>query len=284
MANTQELRRKIKSIRSTAKLTKAMQMVAAAKMARATQRAIASRTYAAALTAVIAELAASAELQHPLLVQPIEGSDVLVVLTSNRGLAGALNSQVIRMAVSALTATTKLVVVGRKGQAYFRRFHPDQVIAEFPAADSLPAFTDATALSHLLTTGFLGGTYRTIRIIYPRFQSMLSQVPTTVSLLPIRPNELGETVKTTTGYKFEPNPTQVLDTLLARSIPLRIFQLLIETSASEHSSRMLAMKNATDNAGDIVDELTLTYQGVRQAGITRQIIEIASGAAALGAR
>ena len=261
-----------------------MQMVAAAKMARATQRAIASRTYAAALTAVIAELAASAELQHPLLVQPIEGSDVLVVLTSNRGLAGALNSQVIRMAVSALTATTKLVVVGRKGQAYFRRFHPDQVIAEFPAADSLPAFTDATALSHLLTTGFLGGTYRTIRIIYPRFQSMLSQVPTTVSLLPIRPNELGETVKTTTGYKFEPNPTQVLDTLLARSIPLRIFQLLIETSASEHSSRMLAMKNATDNAGDIVDELTLTYQGVRQAGITRQIIEIASGAAALGAR
>lgn len=282
MASTQELRRKIKSIRSTAKLTKAMQMVAAAKMARATERAVASRRYAAELSAVIRQLASNATLEHPLLKTPKEGRVACIVVTSNRGLAGALNSQVIRMAVAGLNETTDLIVIGRKGQAYFRRFHPDRVVAEFPAADSLPAFQDATAIAHLVTSGFLAGRYSSVYVVYPQFESLLRQVPTTKTVLPIISDQAEDEAKNS-DYTFEPSPAQVLDTLLARSIPLRIFQMLVEASASEHSSRMLAMKSATDNANDIVDELTLTYQGVRQASITRQIIEIASGAAALSA-
>jgi F-type H+-transporting ATPase subunit gamma len=282
VASTQELRRKIKSIRSTAKLTKAMQMVAAAKMARATERAVASRRYAAELSAVIAQLAGSSALEHPLLTTPKEGRAACIVVTSNRGLAGALNSQVIRMAVASLSETTDLIVIGRKGQAYFRRFHPDRVVAEFPAADSLPAFQDATAIAHLVTTGFLEGRYSSVNVVYPQFESLLRQVPMTKTVLPILSDQAQAETKSS-DFAFEPNPAQVLDTLLARSIPLRIFQMLVEASASEHSSRMLAMKSATDNANDIVDELTLTYQGVRQANITRQIIEIASGAAALSA-
>ena len=282
MPNTQELRRKIKSIRSTAKLTKAMQMVAAAKMARATERAVASRRYANELSSVIAQLSGNSALEHPLLRTPKQGRAAFIVVTSNRGLAGALNSQVIRLAVSNLNDTTDLIVVGRKGQAYFRRFHPDRVVAEFPAADSLPAFQDATAIAHLVTTGFLEGRYSNVTVIYPQFESLLRQVPTIKVVLPMSPDQTQDTI-TGTDYTFEPSAPKVLDTLLARSVPLRIFQMLVEASASEHSSRMLAMKSATDNANDIVDELTLTYQGVRQANITRQIIEIASGAAALSA-
>ena len=256
-------------------------MVAAAKMARATERAVASRRYATALSAVIAQLSGNASLEHPLLVTPDEGRTACIVVTSNRGLAGALNSQVIRMAVAQLDSETDLIIIGRKGQAYFRRFHPDRVVAEFPAADSLPSFSDVTAITHLVIAGFLEGRYNAVSVVYPQFESLLRQVPTTKILLPILPEQTQEVAAA--DYTFEPNPAQVLDTLLARSIPLRLFQMLVEASASEHSSRMLAMKNATDNANDIVDELTLTYQGVRQAGITRQIIEIASGAAALSA-
>lgn len=281
MPNTQELRRKIASIRSTAKLTKAMQMVAAAKMNRAIERAVSSRTYIASLHGVLGGLVRNQAMTHELFVGPAEGRILLILFTSNRGLAGVFTTQVLREAVANLTEETDLVVVGRKGQAYLHRFHPGRVVAEFPAADNLPAFADASAIAHLATKGFLNGAYREVAVVYTRFESMLRQQVERRTVLPIRPIEsLDELVH---EPRFEPTTQEVIDTLLRRWVPVQLFQLMIESNASEHAARMLAMKNATENAHEIVDELTLTYQSVRQAGITRQIIEIASGAAALRA-
>ncbi len=281
MPNTQELRRKIASIRSTAKLTKAMQMVAAAKMSRAIERAVSSRAYTDRVQTLLRELSHGRTIEHELFAERSDGKQLLILLTSNRGLAGAFNTQVIRNAVTGLTEATDIVAVGRKGQAYLHRFHPGRVMAEFPAADGLPVFADASAIAHLATTGFVRGTYREVVVVYTRFESMLRQQVLRQTVLPIRPEAVD--TEGPTERRFEPSPGEVLDVLLRRSVPVQLFQLLIESTASEHAARMLAMKNATENATEIVDDLTLTYQSVRQAGITRQIIEIASGAAALGA-
>ena len=281
MANTQELRRKIKSVRSTAKLTKAMQMVAAAKMARAVERAVASRPYADSMAALLKQLQGDGVLDHPLLAQPTTGRHLVILVTSNRGLAGAFNSQVLRAALDLVDETTDIIAVGRKGQAYLRRFHPDKVVAEFAAPDGAVHFSDGTPIAHLATAGFLGGRYRTVTVVYTAFVSAIRQAATTLQLLPLTSTDDSEVAAD--GTVVEPSHAAVLDTLLQRAVPLRLFRCLLESSAAEQSARMLAMKNATDNANEIVDDLTLTYQSVRQAGITRQIIEIASGAAALGA-
>ncbi len=279
MANTQELRRKIKSVRSTAKLTKAMQMVAAAKMARAVERAVASREYADAMDALLADLAAG-DANHPLLATPEQGRRLLILLTSNRGLAGAFNSQVIRAGVDRLDADTDVVAVGRRGEAYMARFHTSALTAAFPAPDGAAKYADATAVARLAVDGFLGGQYRDVRVIYTGYVSAIRQEVRELQLLPLASSAAAGSGDVP---RIEPNRAAVLDVLLARAVPMRLFRCLLESAASEQSARMLAMKNATDNANDIVDELTLTYQSVRQAGITRQIIEIASGAAALAA-
>lgn len=280
MPNTQELRRKIKSVRSTAKLTKAMQMVAAAKMARAVERAVASRPYAQQMDALVGQLRGSMSADHPLLAERTEGRQAVILVTSNRGLAGAFNSQAIRAALARLDASTDVIAVGRKGLAYFRRFHPDNLVADFAAADGAVKYADVTPIAHLATAGFLAGRYRTVTVLYTAFVSAIRQEVRTLQLLPLVRSEATGPSDTVT---IEPDPATVLDILLQRAVPMRLFRCLLESSASEQSARMLAMKNATDNANDIVDDLTLTYQSVRQAGITRQIIEIASGAAALGA-
>ncbi|MBI4032894.1 ATP synthase F1 subunit gamma [Candidatus Berkelbacteria bacterium] len=287
MASTRELRRKIQSVKSTGKLTRAMQMVAASKMAKATSAAQASKTYAEAAWTVIGDLVARSGRSHPLFTARPTGKRALIVLASNRGLAGAYNTQVFRLAMTELgddarppETQVEVITVGRKALQYFRRFHADQLVADFAASDSTPHITEAAAIASLITKQFLAGQYRQVDVVRNAFVSTLVQKPVVDRLLPIEPQaveasaELGE-------FVIEPSPAEVLSALATRIVPLRLYQMLLESSAAEHSARMVAMKSATDNAKEIAADLTLTYQSVRQANITREIIEVASGAAAL---
>ncbi|MCA9388684.1 ATP synthase F1 subunit gamma [Candidatus Berkelbacteria bacterium] len=281
MASTQDLRRKIKSVKSTAKLTKAMQMVAASKMAKAVSRAAASRAYSDLAWQVVQNLVSRTNIDHPYLKANNSDRVALLVLTSNRGLAGSFNSQIIKKSVENLTKDTDLFVIGRRGQSYFRRFHPDKVKAEFDAPDSSPSITDIGPISSLVTKSFQLGDYGKIGVVYNRFISTLNQEPVIEWLLPIENNVSVEDEIVQTEYKIEPSPNEVINTILTKIVPSRIYQVLLDSSASEQSARMIAMKSATDNALEIADDLTLTYQSIRQANITREIIEVSSGAAAL---
>ena len=282
MPSTQDLRRKIASVKATAKLTRAMQMVAASKMSRAVQAATASRSYADTAWTVLGDLAVRTGATHPLFKERSVGKVALIVVASNRGLAGSFNSQVFRAATTALGDDVELITVGRKALAYMRRFHGEQLIADFPASDATPRTADASPITQLVTDRFLRGEYRAVLVAYNKFESTLMQRPVVEQLLPVVPTTPdAETVATLAEFTIEPNLTEVLDALVRRVVPLRLYQMLLDSSASEHSARMVAMKSATDNATDIVGDLTLTYQGVRQANITREIIEVSSGAAAL---
>ncbi|MGI6103413.1 MAG: ATP synthase F1 subunit gamma [Patescibacteria group bacterium] len=282
MPSTQDLRRKITSVKATAKLTRAMQMVAASKMSRAVQAATASRAYADTAWTVLGDLAARTGGAHPLFVVREAGKIALVIVASNRGLAGSFNSQVFRAALSAITPDTELITVGRKALGYLRRFRGDQLVADFPASDATPRTTDASSITQFLTERFLRGEYRAVFVAYNKFESTLASRPVVEQLLPVVPTAPDEATSAALAeFAVEPSPVAVLDALVRRVVPLRFYQMLLDSSASEHSARMVAMKSATDNAGEIVDDLTLTYQGVRQANITREIIEVSSGAAAL---
>ncbi|MBI4185805.1 ATP synthase F1 subunit gamma [Candidatus Berkelbacteria bacterium] len=299
MPSTQDLRRKIKSVKATGKLTRAMQMVAASKMNRATAAAVASRAYAAEAWAILSALSARTQISHPLFASvegapsapeqsPLNhssngtvGRQALIVITSNRGLAGSLNTQVIRVVTQNISESIDLVTIGRKGAQFFRRFHPDRLVADFPASDATPHVSEVTPVATLVVDGFRRGTYAGVSVAYTHFVSTLAQEPRLLQLLPIVTDKSYEWSKRRSEVTIEPDPVIVLDMLATKIVPLRLYQCLLESSASEHSARMLAMKNATDNARDIVDDLTLVYQGVRQANITRQIIEVSAGANAL---
>lgn len=255
MPSTQDLRRKIKSVKSTAKLTKAMQMVAASKMAKAVSQASASRAYSDLAWQVIQNLAKRVKIDHPYFNQVNSKRTALLVLTSNRGLAGSFNSQVIKKTVQNIGVNTDLIVVGRRGQNYFRRFHPTNIKAEFDAPDSSPSVADIGPISTLLTKEFQQGNYSKVGVIYNKFISTLTQEPTLEWLLPIEPPVLAQ--DDLVEYVIEPNPTEVINAILDKIVPSRIYQVLLDSSASEQSSRMLAMKSATDNANEIVEELTL---------------------------
>lgn len=312
MPSTQDLRRKISSVKATGKLTRAMQMVAASKMNKATAAAVASRTYAKEAWAILGNLSGrTPDVTHPLFASSdtksalsrVEGlptaKRAIIAITSNRGLAGSLNSALVRLVSQNLDADTDLIVLGRKGVSYFRRFHPSNLKADFPASDSTPRAADAQPIAKLVTDGFLAGEYSQVSVAYTDFVSTLTQKPRLEQLLPIVPT-LGDSSEVLPAGRqgiaassevspkadlseliVEPNPQTVLDLLASRIVPLRLYQMLLESSASEHSARMVAMKSATDNAKEIVADLTLTYQSIRQANITREIIEVSAGANAL---
>ncbi len=256
-----------------------MQMVAASKMTKAVQAATASRAYSDLAWRLVSEIAGATPFRHPLLAKREAGRQLVIILTSNRGLAGSYNAQVLRSALNTPTDDTDIATVGRKGLAYIRRFRPDQLVADFEATDSLPRASDIRPITSFAIQEFTKGTYHRVLLAYNKFQSTLSQVATIEQLLPVVP-PVRESPEQT-EYRIEPDPATVLTALLERVVPSRFYQLALDAAASEHSARMLAMQNATENAGEIVDELTLTYQSVRQANITREIIEISSGAAAL---
>ncbi len=282
MASQRDIRRRIGSVRNIKQITRAMQFVAASKLKRAQEATLAARPYATKLDEVLADAATvlSGE-DHPLLVRRETGKRLIVLVTTDRGLAGALNTNTIRFAaqqIAETTGETTTVTVGRKGRDAMRRSRMP-IEAHFDGFRERPTFADVLPLARLITDGYLDGTFGRVDIVYSRFVSTLVQRPTIDELLPIVPSP------DTAGipgnqFIFEPNAGAVLEQLLPRYVATRLFQAALETTASFFSSQMVAMKNATENAEELIEDLTLEYNKVRQSNITREMIEIASGAQA----
>ena len=285
MASQREIRRRINSARNIKQITRAMQFVAASKLRRAQESTLAARPYRDKLDEVIADLATvlSGE-DHPLLGgHDLSGAHnrLIVIFTSDRGLAGALNTNTIRFVAREITdhqGELKVVTVGRKGRDAMRRARVP-IAAHFEGFGDRPSFADVLPLARLITDDYVAGTYDRIDVVYSRFVSTLAQKPVVEQLLPVEPAE------DTTGipgnqFLFEPNPADFLRALLPRYVATRLYQAVLESKASEESSRMVAMKNATENAQELIEDLTLSYNKVRQANITREMVEIASGARA----
>ena len=282
MASQRDIRRRIGSVKNIKQITRAMQFVAASKLKRAQDATLAARPYSEKLDEVLADLAAVlGDEHHPLLAHPDGGTRLLVVITTDRGLAGPLNTNTIRFALKEAAehdGRVTAVTVGRKGRDAIRRTGIP-IAAHFNGFGDKPSFADVTPLARLVSDDFLAGTYGQIDLVFPKFVSTLVQRPTAERLLPIRPGPEAHGIP---GHQFifEPNPATVLRQLLPRYVATRIYQAILETTASEMSSKMVAMKSATENAEELIEDLTLSYNKVRQTNITREMIEIASGARA----
>jgi F-type H+-transporting ATPase subunit gamma len=297
MPSLRDIRRRIRSIRNTAKITKAMELVAASRLRRAQLRVTAARPYADAMRALVAELGAQApsggEALHPLLVQREERNVGVLLVTPDRGLAGALNTNIIRRGTEVVLEnervdgrTVQLVTVGRKGQDFFVR-RGRTPLGSFAGIIDRVTYDDVIPIARVIIDSFVSGSVDRALLVYPRFVSTLTQRPDVVQLLPIAPPDRPEQ---TTGerprrldYIFEPDPVSILEQLLPRYVEVLIYQAILETAASFFSAQMVAMRNATDNANDLVQSLSLTYNKVRQANITNQVTEIASAAEAMAA-
>jgi F-type H+-transporting ATPase subunit gamma len=283
VASQRDIRRRIGAVKNIKQITRAMQFVAASKLKRAQDATLASRPYSEKLDEVLADLAAVlGAADHPLLAERPEGGKRLIVLvTTDRGLAGPLNTNTIRYASREILehpGDLTVVTVGRKGRDAMRRAGVP-LEAHFAGFGDRPSFADVLPLARLITDDFLAGTYGRVDIIYSRFVSTLVQKPDMFQLLPIRATDDTEGIPGN-QFIFEPNAAAVLEQLVPRYVATRLFQAVLEAKASEESSRMVAMKNATENAEDLIEDLTLSYNKVRQANITREMIEIASGAQA----
>lgn len=281
MPSQREIRRRIGSVKNIKQITRAMQFVAASKLKRAQDATLQSRPYRDKLDEVLADVAAVLSHEdHPLLARREGGERLLILFTTDRGLAGSLNTNTIRHAAKEIAESKgdlRVVTVGRKGTAAMRRARVP-IAAAFDGFGDKPTFASVLPLARLVTDDFLAGTYSSVDIVHPRFVSTLVQRPTVEPLLPIVPAPDTDGIP---GNQFlwEPSASAVLEQLLPRYIATRIYQAVLETTASEQSSRMVAMRNATDNAQELIEDLTLTYNKVRQANITREMIEIATGAA-----
>ena len=280
MASPRDIRRRINAARNIKQITRAMQFVAASKLRRAQDSTLAARPYSEKIDEVLADVAAVLGPEaHPLLAESSEGKRLLVLITTDRGLAGPLNTNIIRYVARELTENAgdfAVVSVGRKGRDAMRRAGVP-IEAHFAGFGDRPSFADVLPLSRLITDDFLSGTYARVDVIYNRFVSTLVQRPEMIQLLPVRATEDTEGIPGN-QFIFEPNPGAVLERLVPRYVATRLFQAVLEGKASEESSRMVAMKNATENAEDLIEDLTLSYNKVRQTNITREMIEIASGA------
>jgi len=275
-----DIRRRITAVRNTHQITRAMQFVAASKLKHAQQADLAARPYNDIFDEVLADLAAVLDVEdHPLFARRHEGDRLLVVVTTDRGLCGPLNTNVVRTAFREIVdepGGVVVVTVGRKGRDAMRRARVP-IVAHFSGYGDRPSFGDITPLARLVTDDFLAGVYARVDLVYPRFVSTLVQRPVVEQLLPIQPASETHGIPGR-QFIFEPDPSTVLARILPRYVATSIFQAILETTASEMSSKMVAMKNATDNAEELIEDLTLAYNKVRQANITREMIEIASGA------
>jgi F-type H+-transporting ATPase subunit gamma len=260
-----------------------MQFVAASKLKRAQESTLSARPYAEKLEEVLADLATVLGREdHPLLATPLGGTRLIVLVTSDRGLAGPFNTNTIRFASREIiehVGDLQVISVGRKGRDAMRRARVP-IHAHFAGFGDRPTFADVLPLARLISDAFLAGTFGRVDLLYSQFVSTLVQRPTLDRLLPIRPSEDTAGIP---GHQFifEPAPSTVLEQLLPRYVATRLYQAVLESKASEESSRMVAMKNATENAQELIEDLTLAYNKVRQANITREMIEIATGARAL---
>ncbi|MDB5080741.1 MAG: synthase gamma chain [Chloroflexi bacterium] len=294
MPSTLALRRRIRSVKNTAQITKAMELVAASRMRRAQQNVQSARPFSQKVLEVIADIAAlqkSEEIKSisPLLQQRPVQRVGLVFVTADRGLAGALNTNAIRRAVRFITEEAdgkpvQVVAVGRKGRDFMIR-SGKEIVAEFIGLPPFPSLLDTLPISKVVIDDYVNGKYDAVYLLYTDFVNTLTVRPKLIKLLPIDPNAIEkdkDTVETErTDFIFEPNPNEVLRSLLPRYVEVEIYQAILENIASEQSSKMVAMRNASDKAKEVVTDLTLTMNKVRQASITNEILEISNAAAAL---
>lgn len=295
MATLKELRVRIRSVRSTQKITSAMKMVAASRLRRAQEQAEAARPYSARMERMLTSLAANLKGQAstPKLLAGT-GSDathLLVIATSDRGLAGGFNATILREARRTIRElqnagkAVKIITVGRKGRDSLRRDY-SRLLVESLTDVGRPALTfdSARDIAERVVVRFEAGEFDICTIIYNRFRSAISQIVTKQQLIPFAPPAAAQEDAATTGgaiYEFEPEETEILGDLLPRNLAVQIFTALLENGASEQGARMTAMDNATRNAGDMIERLNITYNRSRQAAITKELIEIISGADAL---
>ena len=283
MASQRDIRRRIGAVKNIQQITRAFQFIAASRLRRAQEATLSARPYSDKIDEVLADLAAvlSAE-DHPLLAsRPPTAKRLILLFTTDRGLAGPLNTNTIRYASREITehgGDLAVITIGRKGRDAMRRARVP-IEAHFAGFGDKPTFADILPLARLVTEDFLTGDYGRIDLLYTRFVSTLVQRQVLEPLLPVEPAE------DTAGipgnqFIFEPSPVSVLEQLLPRYVATRIFQAVLEAKASEESSRMVAMKNATENAQELIEDYTLAYNKVRQSNITREMIEIATGARA----
>jgi F-type H+-transporting ATPase subunit gamma len=293
MASLKALKGRIASVKSTQKITKAMKMVAAAKLRRAQQAAEAGRPYAERMESVMAGLASKVTIspQSPKLLAGTgrDQTHLLVVATSDRGLAGAFNSNIVRAArkkADDLTREGKTVLfylVGRKGRAVIQRLYPKQIIHQHDtSAMKFASFADAQAIAEDLVGRYQTDGIDVVHLFYARFQSALVQEPVGQQIIPVTIPQGGTaTSGASAAIEYEPDEEEILASLLPRNVAVQIFRALLENAASEQGSRMTAMDNATRNAGDMINRLSIAYNRQRQAAITTELVEIISGAEAL---
>ncbi|MCC5790131.1 MAG: ATP synthase F1 subunit gamma [Opitutales bacterium] len=291
-SSTRDIRRRIKSVKNTKQITKAMEMVAASKMKKAQNEALSGSEYSALLSAMLAAIEDKVEgkFVHPFLQGRKVETRGILVLSSDKGLCGPLNGNLFKK-ISEIKSAAEYYVVGRKGAQFLSRTHRN-LIADFSLGDKV-AYTEVRQISQLLIDRFIEGRIDTIEILYPRFVNTLLQEPTVYSLLPL--TDLKNILSDVTGRKvggkvvgarelpkedrdmiFEPTPYEVLSELLPRFIHNQVYQFVLDSKASEHSARMVAMKAASDNASSLLDDLTLQYNKARQAAITQEILEISA--------
>ncbi|MDP0492062.1 MAG: ATP synthase F1 subunit gamma [Verrucomicrobiota bacterium JB023] len=299
MANLRDIRRRIKSVKNTAQITRAMQLVAAAKMKKAQDQALAGRDYADLLNQVLVNLKENvSEESHPLLEKrPDGGKELVLVVSTDKGLCGPLNTNLLKKIRTTVSSDADYITVGRKLREQLGKAGK-KIEADFEVKDPVP-FIEARPIATLLTKKFLSGEYDKISVAFTNFVTTLNQEPTVVQLLPIDAETVGEkqayegvgkeeevteaSKETALGkeYLFEPSAEGVLDSLLPLFVNFQVYQMIVESRASEHSARMVAMKGATDNAKKMTKELTLEYNKARQAAITAELLEITTAMKAM---
>src|SRR3954447_2118834 len=282
MPSLQDIRRRIRGVRSTAQITKAMELVAASRMRRAQQRVTAARPYAATMTTFIAELAAAgagqgADELHPLLEQRPVDTVGIILLTTDRGLCGALNTNVIRRASELIleqTETVELLTIGRKGQDFMAR-RGYKIFASVTGLGDRPTYEQVIPIARNVMDSFMARRMDVCYLVYPEFVSTLTQRPVVHQILPI---ERSERIEKPIDYIFEPDPRTILEQLLPRYVEVLIYEAILELGASFFSAQMVAMRNANQNAQDLIKDLTLVFNKTRQAQITGEVLEIAAAA------
>jgi F-type H+-transporting ATPase subunit gamma len=297
LPSTREIRRRIRSVKNISQVTRAMQMVAASKMRRAQEQVLATRPYTEKAWQILSNLAAQRgvdETVHPLLQVREEIRTIgMVLITADKGLCGSYNHGMIQAAsrfIDELPYPVELIAVGKRGRDAMWRMNR-KIVAEFSDLPPQPRLLDVTPIAHVAMDGFIAERYDAVYLAHTDFINTLTQRPAIWQLLPILPLDLGVTPVSehrgaaspaaTVEYIYEPDPRTILDTVLPRFTELQIYQALLEALASEHSARMVAMRNATENAMDLLDDLTLTYNRARQESITKEMLDIAGGAEAL---
>ncbi len=284
MADIRLIRRRIRGVQSIAKITRAMEMIATSKMRRAQERGVAGRPYSEKIHQVIADLAAlphAEDALHPLLQCRPVSKIAIVHITPDRGLCGGLNASINRKTAGFIveqTAPVTLVTVGRKGLDFMRRYRRD-VRAEFTNLGDHPSLLDTLPISRVIIDDYTNGEVDLVYLAYARFVSTMVQKPVLEQVLPVEPAVIPQAQNV--EYIYEPEPGVVLGGLLPRFVEMQVYHAILESIASEQSARMVAMRNATDSARELVDDLTLMYNKARQESITKELLDITGGAAAL---